>query len=100
MSSLLVTCQLVAAALIEDIALNAKGRQKLGGANCSSKRSLGTMCRRGRTDLGLTPTVLLFSTKSLLDACSPCCVGLPVLKEIRQFCLGRRDVIACVKPGE
>ena len=62
MSSLLVTCQLVAAALIEDIALNAKGRQKLGGANCSSKRSLGTMCRRGRTDIGLTPTVLLFST--------------------------------------
>ena len=33
MSSLLVTCQLVAAALIEDIALNAKGRQTLGGAN-------------------------------------------------------------------
>ena len=40
MSSLLVTCQLVAAALIEDLALNAKERQKLGGANCSSKKVL------------------------------------------------------------
>ena len=75
--------QLVADALWEDIALNAQGLPKLGQANCSSKRSLGTMSQGRRTDPAQPTLTPLFD--EVVPDYFPCC--LAAYSNGNRFCL-------------